>query len=249
LPTTTVPCTILETVGGPRDRCGACCVPPLTLSERVTNMQLPNACFISYRHTVSPVARQVAEEFRAALAYQLELYVPGAIVYFDTDRLHGGDFFTEELAGQLCRSSCMVMLFCPGYFDLEYTYCAREYRAMIDLEAHRLALARSEFRAKGLIIPVVLRGAESLPDEISLHRHYVSLDKDLLMPKDLRHKNCMVKVREIADIVHRRHKALGQIDDDLLRPCDAFRFPSEDDIRPWLEEIVRAGPVRPQPVV
>ena len=76
----------------------------------------------------------------------------GAKVYLDEEKLRVGDLFQEELATELCQSACLVMLFNRSYFDLTHHYCAREYQAMVQLEAQRLGLATGELRRKGLIL-------------------------------------------------------------------------------------------------
>jgi hypothetical protein len=60
----------------------------------------------------------------------------------------------------------MVLLFSPYYFDMQSMYCAREYKAMLELEAKRLKLLPQGFgKRKGLIIPVVMRGEQYLCDD------------------------------------------------------------------------------------
>ncbi len=87
-------------------------------------------------------------------------------VYLDERRLRGGDFLDPELAANICSSACMVLLFSPYYFDMQSMYCAREYKAMLELEAKRLKLLPQGFgKRKGLIIPVVMRGEQYLCDD------------------------------------------------------------------------------------
>jgi hypothetical protein len=132
-------------------------------------MGFNNACFISYRHGLEPGTQDFYEAFRQELAHQVDFYLPGMPVYLDTERLRGGDFYNSDLARALCSSVCMVSLYIPTYFDLQHTYTAREYRAMVDLEQQRLPLIPA-VDWKGLIIPIILRG--SPPEEIRGERHY-----------------------------------------------------------------------------
>jgi len=59
----------------------------------------------------------------------------------------------------------MVLVFTPLYFDTKHHYCALEYQGMKDLEQQRLGKIE-DFSNKGLILPVVFRGEDCLPDEI-----------------------------------------------------------------------------------
>ena len=200
-----------------------------------------NACFISYRHPGNKYAQKIIESFRDALTGQIALFIPRARVYFD-DNLKYGDFYNPELASQLCQSSCMVMLYNPFYFDLEHTYCAREYKAMVELEKTRLQLASHQFKNKSLIIPVVIRGEHSLPNEIKDHREYVTFDKQLLQPADFKKRPLMEKVYKIARAVYQRYCVCRHLGSALTKDCDGFQFPTENEIRPWLEEMVAMKP-------
>ena len=137
-------------------------------------MPFSNTCFISYRHGGHEHSRKLVESFYQALSGELDLYIRGSRVYLDRERLRGGDFFSQELATQLCRSVCMVLLFDPSYFDLASPYCAREYKAMLDLEEQRRMCCPA---GMGLIIPVIIRGEKLLPDEIKNSRQFYSFEK------------------------------------------------------------------------
>ncbi len=201
-------------------------------------MSFEYACFISYRHGLSPGYQKIYESFRRQLAVQVELYLPGMQVYFDTDRLRGGDFFNRALALALCRSVCMISLFNPYYFDPRHPYTAREYQAMVSLERQRLPLLPNG-SWKGLIIPVVLRG--TLPEVISNERQYYELD--LLAPDDWKKRKFLKELRKIAKDIYVRHEAFRIAGVDPCRPCDGFEFPSEADILEWLTGIT-APPLR-----
>ena len=206
-----------------------------------------NACFISYMHSPVPGVQEIYKAFRDSLATQVGLYMPKVPVYLDTARLAGGDFFDQELPCQLCRSGCMVLLFNPSYFDTENTYCAREYRAMLKLEEKRLALADADLRKKGLIIPVVFRGEEALPDEIKSRRHCYSFDRMLLRPADFASEECTKIVREIADVVWQRFSAFKRLSANPPVPCETFALPADAEIQAWLRQVVDGVPTQKLP--
>ena len=111
-------------------------------------MPLKYSCFISYRSRSVELARDFQESLDRELRHWTTLPI-----YRDEVRLDGGDFYNRELALALCQSACMVMIYTPTYFDLESTYCAREYRAMEILESTRLELLGQERNYQhGLII-------------------------------------------------------------------------------------------------
>jgi hypothetical protein len=192
-------------------------------------MMFHYACFISYRHGHEPGVQEFYESFRRELAVQVELYMPGMQVYLDTNRLRGGDFFNKELAFALCSSVCMISLFIPYYFDLDNTYTAREYQAMVSLEQQRLSLIPPAAR-KGLIIPIVIRGM--LPDEIKSERQYYVLD--LLAPGDLKKPKSREALRKVAEDIYYRHEAFRIATRDPCSVCESFEFPSESDVMDWL---------------
>ena len=70
----------------------------------------------------------------------------------------------------------MVMIYTPTYFDKDRTYCAREYKAMENLETQRLEMLGYQRNFQhGLIIPVVYRGVDIFPAYVSGIRHTINL--------------------------------------------------------------------------
>jgi TIR domain-containing protein len=212
-------------------------------------MRLPHTCFISYRHRADATAQRIIEEFRDALATQIGLFIPDGKVFFDRQRLRGGDFWEPKLARELCHSACMVLLFDAYYFDPLHPYCAREYLGMVDLEQRRLKLAGNRLQDCGLIIPVVVRGEEALPVEIRARRQYVSLERMLLQPADFRKvRRLQEEVRKIAQLVYERHEVLRTLNLDLGNDCGTFQFPDEQHTSAWLRQVVLSRPDRQLPL-
>jgi hypothetical protein len=164
-------------------------------------------------------------EFDEALASELEALVDLRI-YKDEQRLTGGDFFNGVLAKGLCESVCMIMVFTPTYFNSRHTYCTREYLAMKELEDARLARPETgPAAAHGLIIPVVLRDFEQLPDEIRSVRQVYRFEQFATSDRRIvRNPQYLPDIQKIARYVAARCRDLAGLDPD----CDDFELPYAD---------------------
>jgi hypothetical protein len=197
-------------------------------------MPLENACFISYRH--AGPASEIVSRLCEKLAEQLALFSANYPVFVDKKRLRPGDYLDDELAKQMCRSACMVLLFTPEYFDLEHPYCAREYLGMRRIEEARRLLLPAEYSGKNLVIPVVVRGESRVPDELK-PTLCASLDDVLLSASDVKTKRVVKRVREVAEAVFERIVAMRYAASDPSQNCGQFRFPTTAETEPWLRNI------------
>ena len=192
------------------------------------------SCFLSYRHGQRDIKQRFIKEFHEALSNELELF-RNEEVYIDWERLKGGDFYNETLARALYQSVCMVAIYQPNYFDPEHTYCAREYRAMTDLEAERLALfPDAADRNHSLIIPIILRGDGGVPSEISRRRHLYDFSKFMLIDSQIsKHPLYAPSIRQIAEYIHDMCLCFETAPVPFNR-VDDFHLPSDDAIKHWL---------------
>ena len=207
-------------------------------------MPFEHACFVSYRHhEQSQLAERFIIDLFEALRNEVSLMV-NEDVYLDRDRMQGGTFFNPALAGALCKSICMIVVYTPTYFSRTYPYCAREYHAMETLERRRLQrLQGQQARESGFIIPIVLRGVESLPPSIRAERHYYSFERFSLTSRAIaRNPQFERYVREIAGVIHTRRQALAPYADELTSDCQNFVFPTEAEVLFWLDTIVPLVP-------
>lgn len=206
-------------------------------------MDFEHACFISYRHhEQSQLAERFIVDLFDALRDELSMRVEEGI-FLDRDRMKGGTLFNPALASALCKSVCMLMIYTPMYFSRKHLYCAREYVAMETLERQRLAsLPKGPNRECGLIIPVVLRGGASLPVDVRGSRHFYNFEGFTLTSRALpRNREYGKTVREIADVIADRRRLFAALGESLTCGCESFSFPSEDDVRPWVDRIVAPG--------
>jgi len=165
-------------------------------------------------------------------------------VYIDWDRLKGGDFYNEALAKALCHSVCMIMVFTPTYFDKKHTFCAREFMAMQDIEKRRLELI-GRCGNHGLIIPIIFRGKDYLPQFISNKRQCYFFDNYYLTKGDenilATSREFSIMIRDIAGYIFQRYNELKYVWDGS-KECNEFRLPSEEDVSPLLVEFIAPFP-------
>ena len=164
--------------------------------------------------------RSFVEDLYEAISNELEP-LTDLPVYKDDLRLQGGDFYNQELARSLCESVCMLMVFTPTYFNVKNTYCTREYMAMKDLESKRIQLLDHH----GLIIPIVLRGFNELPDEIKRQRQVIRFEQYALTePKLSRDPRFHPEIKRVAEYIAARCRELKNIQID----CEEFQIPTHE---------------------
>ncbi len=205
------------------------------------------SCFISFRHGQGELAPGFIKQLFQALSNEIETLIDDLPVYVDWKNLRAGDFYNPALARALCESVCMIVVYTPVYFSHSHTYCAREYRAMQDLEQRRLALLPNvQERQHGLIIPIILRGPDRLPAELRHQRHFYDFSNITLASTELsRHPEYAPLIRTIAEYIAERYHSLRGLTNNSMQECDQFALPDEAEIRPWLEGIV--SPQQPLP--
>jgi len=192
-----------------------------------------NACFVSYPHLGDPDAEQFVTRFVKVLRTRLALQCRNKPIFFDEDRLNGGDFIDQKIATELCKSACMVMFFVTHNFDRDHPYCAMEYLAMKALEAERLAVLPASLGNAGLIIPVVLKGEKHLPAEIKDTRKFHQLST-VRHPRDfakLAYVETFDKIAERIAALHRAQESSRAIHDC---DCSAFCLPDRAQVDAWL---------------
>ncbi len=192
------------------------------------------ASFVSYRHGQSTLKQAFIEQFTGGLSAELEA-LRNQKLYVDFERLKGGDFFSDGLARAVYESATTILIYQPNYFDSDNPYCAREYRGMCGLECDRLAsISDVRERNHSLIVPIIYRGEKELPAELRDRRHYHDFSGFTLVGRGLsRHREYAPKLRQIAQYIHERCKAL-ETNTVGFAEADTFRFPSNEDVRRWM---------------
>lgn len=201
------------------------------------------SCFISYRRSGQTIVDRFVRDLREALSVELAPLLD-LEVFDDTRSISGGEPWEEAIAEALCRSVVMIVVFTPTYLSESHTHGARELQAMLRLEAQRLQ-AVGHAGQKGMIIPVVLRGPDLLPNELRERQGY---NFDRFMTGDTkiyRSPGFHRSMREMASFIYEWHEVLRAAPDDLCADCNQFRLPSAEDVRPWLAALATSKPLLP----
>ncbi len=207
-------------------------------------MPLRNSTIISFRHGQEELSKQFIDQLYHGLSGEIEANLGRGVgpVFLDQERMAAGDLFNEEISRELCASATMVMVYTPSYFDLGKPYCAREYKAMLQLETARLqALNQPDQKTHGLIIPVLFRGEIHLPPEIRDNRLHYDFQSFLLSHRKLsKHSKYAPMLRELGAYIAERYYALSALGPGAF-DCDNFALPTMDSIREWIQAIVPAA--------
>src|SRR5262245_39103047 len=109
--------------------------------------------YVSYRRDQAIVQRFV-KDLAQGLSYELAPLLDLAVFVDETQLGAAAD--ENTIANAMCRSVCMIVVFTPTYFSESHPYCAREFRAMQQIETKRMSHLDRKKDGRGLIIPVVL---------------------------------------------------------------------------------------------
>lgn len=192
-------------------------------------MAFKYVCFISYPHSKSTMMKEFVDELKQALIDELDPIFDEE-VYIDKERLAGGDHFNEALAQALCQSFCMVVVYVPKYE--KHSYCLQEYRAMELLEGKRMELAGKSRPTKyGMIVPIVLRGVEDVPEDIKKSIHYLDFSKYTTASANIRkNEEYVAQIGMLAKNIRELYRLFEKL--DPCKECDEFALPDANSIKP-----------------
>lgn len=183
------------------------------------------ACFISYRHGEGDLSQSFIKELYRALQSSINANFTGKLnTYLDEARLRGGDIIDHELATNLCKSVCMIMVFTPFYFDSEKRYCSQEYKAMEMLEEKRSKLAGEQL---SLIIPIIFKGIP--PKGITTRKFYDFTKYSLLEPEIIKNPQFYKDIEEIAQTILQTYLKLESKKENFCGDCLSFTLPKKND--------------------
>lgn len=199
-------------------------------------MSFEYSCFISFPHGQKNVLVPIVKNFVEGL--ENEIYqLTNKEVWIDQNFLEGGNWLDQTIGPAMCKSACMIIIFTPLYLDKDHVYCARELKAMHELEERRLKLL--EDRSHGLIIPIILSGQKYFPRALSESRIYYNFtDIESNNPRHKIQKKYAKELKKIAAYIYDRCRALERVTGALSHDCNGYCLPSADDAIEFIETVI-----------
>jgi len=220
-------------------------------------MSLKHACFISYRRIEGNETNETfVRGVYKVLREEIDLRVGSGKVYIDEPekgdegpdpwangqeaRLTPGAKMPESLSRDLCESACLVVIFNADYFSRDSTWCTREFQAMLDLERRRHKLLPASEQDRGLLIIIVLRAMNKLPDDLKQKRFVCDFSSWMLHQGPIHlDSKAYGGLAEVAAYIEKRFDALKKLEkshgNDPCACCDSYKMPSEEDALKWLD--------------
>jgi hypothetical protein len=205
------------------------------------------ACYISYPLDLGGLVEDYVTELRESLYMEMSAYGKQyGQIYSEWKRFYKAGFDHNDLSRKLCKSVCMIIVFTPAYFDS--ISCSIEYKAMEALEKRRFTLLGDSFdKNQRLIIPLIVRGRKSFPEDITQLEIGRINDFQNYTPgkKILKRKQTYAnQISQIAEYVVDnciRFKDVSAAFSD----CENFIFPSEEEIKDWQQKIKSPSQIFP----
>ena len=188
------------------------------------------SCYISYAH-IEPLEPFVSELY-SDLSNEVALYGSKG-VFRDRSEINPGENWSTAHEQALKDSACFIVLYTPAYFQKERAWCAREFRMMELIEEQRLEFLENK---RPLIIPIIIRGRDSLPSVMRSRLHY-DFSNLLLTGRFTGLPNYKEAIKEIAEYATSRCKELEREPEAVIR-VRGIRFPEPREIDDWLNEAI-----------
>lgn len=201
-------------------------------------MPIDHACFLSYRGISSEPYKAIVEAINQRLTDELRILIElDEPVFFDWKRFQPGELANQNSAHALFRSLCMVVLFVPRYF--KSLHCAQEYKAMENLERERLAHLGPQDEQQRLIFPVIIRGANKLPDYIRLNSQCIYMDDLSTSGID------DTKIIKLAQRISDRYEAFSGLTSKISLEMSDVTWPSKEDVDDLVNSPEQTRPLFP----
>lgn len=199
-----------------------------------SRMEFEYSCYISYPRGQKDILGRIVKNFVEGLEMELSIFTNKRV--FTDHKLKSGDLLDEVIGPALCKSACMILFYTPLYLDAQHLYCAKELLAMERLEEQRMNLLKN--KSNNLIIPIVLRGAKTLPEAIRNKRLYYDFtDIEVNNPNESIRTIYSKEIRNIAQYIDERCYQLESIS-GTSHNCDAFRLPSDEEAKKYVETVL-----------
>ena len=200
-------------------------------------MKPRHPCFISYRHVGN--CEKFVRAFRDSLKEELENHfwkfkgLEGP--FLDDSRMIGAPYLESTIAEAICNSVCMIVIYLPSYFNEDYPYCAREFRAMQLIDAKRRKLLPPNAHMDSLIIPVFFRDKERFKKLNLVTNDKYDFQKLSLLNNMQKNQLYKTKLIELCEEIYRRYEVFNQNKVYPWSNCDQQQLPSVQDVKQLLE--------------
>lgn len=197
--------------------------------------------FISYRndpHFLNGLADHLADLVAGEMANWVDPSPPFL------DRRNGispGSWVKGSIASAICKSRFMIVLFSPTYLSVKKTYCAAELHFMMEhVEPARL-VALKEKNNKTMIIPIIVRGKEYIPNTLK-KRAYIDLS-DLTLLSDFKaDRRLPEKLKQVGEAILALYQDQDEAEEqklvDLCSP-EAMLDPDSNDIIQFVKKMMQ----------
>lgn len=200
-------------------------------------MKPRHPCFISFRHVGN--CEKFVLAFRDSLKEELEnhfwKFKDKEGPFLDDTRMVGDPYLEDTIAEAICNSVCMIVIYLPSYFNEDYPYCAREFKAMQLLEDKRRKLLPAGAVIDSLIIPVFFRDKERFKKmNLVTNDKYDFQNLSLLnnMQKNRMYKEKLV---ELCKEIYDRYEIFKGNNLSPWNNCDQAQLPTIQDVKQLLE--------------
>ena len=171
------------------------------------------------------------EQLKKAIENELDTYISEP-VFLDRDRLKPGFDYTVSLSRAICESVCMIVVYTPKYDERDY--CIREFCAMEKIERERITRLGNMYDIQyRMIIPIILRGLDYLPENIKKIQYQNDFSKYALWSTNISQSPDFEPIiREIVKVIYEIYNMLRQ-DPDLFenQNCSDFTIPSLTEVQ------------------
>ncbi len=193
-----------------------------------------HGCFISYRNGNKDdkldLLNSFAEQICDALETELRTQLDNKPVFLDKRSLQGGYILNPTIAGSICRSVCMVVIFTRNYLSEDKLFCASELYAMLECEKARHETIGIANPDKSFIITIVLRNPDHVP-KILEKRLFYDFSPFTLAEEQIRlNPNYAATIAKIASYIADCFEEMEGHERKICQGCEQFSMPDVDEV-------------------
>ena len=176
-------------------------------------------CFISYPKTQNEELTDCAKQVKEAIEQDLSFLIPKPDVFLDDSTIRIGDEWKKSLKTALCKSICMVAICAPIYYHPKHIWCGKEWAAM-----ERLSQKRIPAEDFGLVIPIIVRMSDPIPQPVSKIQHFDLSRVTTSTRHFYKTKEFKLKIRAVVERIEQIALAIAR--NQAKTDCGRFRLPA-----------------------